>query len=135
MCLTDKVLCNVIYEKTTSSLWAKLESLYTSKNLSNRLYLKKQLFGLHMKKVASIHDHLSVFHKLVSDLLCVNEILKEDDKALLLLNSLPSSYEHLVTTIIYGKDTLKFEQGRLNLYGGLRRKFLMGPLKYTLYKI
>lgn len=42
-------------------------------------------------------------------MLCVDEKLKEDDKALLLLNSLPPSYEHLVTTIIYGKDTLEFE--------------------------
>ncbi|KAK8931206.1 hypothetical protein KSP39_PZI016897 [Platanthera zijinensis] len=36
--------------------------------------------------------------------------VEEEDQALLLLSSLPKSFDHLVTTILYGKDTLKMEE-------------------------
>ena len=32
----------------------------------------------------------------------------DEDKALLLLNFLPDTYEHLTTTLLYGKDEIKF---------------------------
>ena len=35
--------------------------------------------------------------------------LDEEDKSLLLLCSLPESYDSLVTTLLYGKETLKYE--------------------------
>jgi len=38
--------------------------------------------------------------------------LEEEDKALLLLSSLPSSYDILATTIMYGKETLELEDVR-----------------------
>ena len=33
-----------------------------------------------------------------------------EDKALILLNSLPESYDRIVTTILYGKETLILEK-------------------------
>ena len=41
LCLSDEVLYNVMNEKTTSDLWCKLKSLYMTKSLSNKLFLKK----------------------------------------------------------------------------------------------
>jgi len=38
--LADVVLREVVYEETTACLWQRLESLYTSKSLTNKLYLK-----------------------------------------------------------------------------------------------
>ena len=38
--------------------------------------------------------------------------LEEEDKALFLVSSLPSSYNHLATTIMYGKETLELEDVR-----------------------
>ena len=35
--------------------------------------------------------------------------MKEEDKSLLLLCSLPPSYDPLVTMLLYGKETLKYE--------------------------
>jgi len=41
LCLSDKVLYNMINEETTASLWCRLESLYMTKSLSNKLFMKK----------------------------------------------------------------------------------------------
>ena len=38
--------------------------------------------------------------------------VEEEDKALLLLSSLPSSCDQLVTIIMYGKETLELEDVR-----------------------
>jgi len=38
--------------------------------------------------------------------------LEEENKALMLLSSLLSSYDHLTTTIMYGKETLKLKDVR-----------------------
>ena len=38
--------------------------------------------------------------------------LEKEDKALLLISSIPSSYEHLAITIMYGKETLELENVR-----------------------
>ena len=64
-----------------------------------------------MKEGVPILQHLNTFNKILSDLLAL-EVKLEEDKALLLLSSLPSSYNHLVTTIIYGKETLELKDVR-----------------------
>ena len=61
LCLTDDVLFNIVEEKPTTSLWSKLESLYMTKSLKNRIYLKRQLYGTRMKEGTKIADHLNVF--------------------------------------------------------------------------
>jgi hypothetical protein len=41
LCLADDVLFNIVGEDTTSGLWRKLESLYMTKSLMSRIYLKR----------------------------------------------------------------------------------------------
>jgi len=50
LCLADEVMYNMMDEEMTKKLWSRLEILYMTKSLSNKLYLKKQLYGLHMNE-------------------------------------------------------------------------------------
>ena len=59
-----------------------------TKSLSNKLYLKKQLSGLRMKEETVVLEHLN-FNKVISELLAVDVKIEEEDKALILLSSLP----------------------------------------------
>ena len=65
-----------------------------------------------MKEGIPILQHLNAFNRILSDLLALEVNLEEEDKVFLLLFSLPSSYDHLTTTIIYGKETLELEDVR-----------------------
>ena len=58
-----------------------------------------------------ILQYLNTFNRILSDLLAL-EVKIDEDKAVLLLSSLSSSYDHLVTTIMYGKETLELEDIR-----------------------
>jgi len=96
--------------------------LYMTKSLSNKLYLKKQLYGLRMKEGTTVLEHLNFFNKIINELLTVDIKIDKEDKALILLSSLPESYDHIVTTILYGKETIILEEVTSTLLSNEIRK-------------
>src|SRR3954463_5789586 len=80
------------------------------KTLSNKLFLKDQLYNLRMEEGDDLMEHLNVFNHCINDLLRVEVKYEEEDKALLLLRSLPTSFKHFRTTLMFGKKTLRFEE-------------------------
>jgi len=80
------------------------------KSLSNNLYLKKQLYRLRMTEETTVLEHLNFFNKVINELLAVDVKIDEKDKALILFSSLPQSYDHIVTIMLYGKKTLILEE-------------------------
>ena len=71
LCLADEVMYNVMDEDTAIDLWLRLESLYMTKSLSNKLYLKKQLYELRMQEGTTVPEHLNFFNKIINELLAV----------------------------------------------------------------
>nr|GFA39227.1 zinc finger, CCHC-type [Tanacetum cinerariifolium] len=68
---------------------------------------------MHQSKSQS--EHIEEFHKLVGDLAAIDTAILDEDQALLLLTSLPSSYDNFVETLLYGRDTLKLEDSEEHL--------------------
>ncbi|KAG8473398.1 hypothetical protein CXB51_035716 [Gossypium anomalum] len=107
--LDEKALSEVLMEKTSSSLWKRLETLYASKSLANRLVLKQHLFTFRMNESELLRYHISQFITLLNDLNNVEVHIDDEDQAMLLLCSLPPSYKSFKETLIYGRDKLSFE--------------------------
>nr|GEX91472.1 hypothetical protein [Tanacetum cinerariifolium] len=55
--------------------------------------------------------------RLVGDLAATDSVISDEDHTLLLLTSLPSSYDNFMDTLLYGRDTLKLEDGRSSRLG------------------
>jgi len=108
--LSDEVTYNVKEETTAKGTWEKLEKLYMGKTLSNKLFLKDQLYNLRMEEGDDIMEHLNIFNRCINDLLRVEVKYEEEDKALLLLRSLPLSFKHFRTALMFGKETHWFEE-------------------------
>ncbi|MFQ6629191.1 hypothetical protein Gotur_007746, partial [Gossypium turneri] len=77
LCLANRVLQEVLMEKTSSVLWKRLETLYSTKSLANRLVLKQRLFTFHMNECELLRDHISQFITILNDL--KNVEVKIDD--------------------------------------------------------
>ncbi|KAJ8632675.1 hypothetical protein MRB53_026011 [Persea americana] len=103
--LSDEVMFNVMEEEFAKDLWEKLDKLCMGKNLTNKLHLKKQLNGLKMEEGCGLMEHMDTFNRMISDLLRSNVEFDDEDRFLLLLNSLSGPYEHFVITLLYGKET------------------------------
>ena len=55
-------------------------------------------------------EHLNFFNKVISELLAVDVKINEKDNALILLSSLLEPYDHIITTMLYDKETLILEE-------------------------
>uniref|UniRef100_A0A2N9FEH3 CCHC-type domain-containing protein n=1 Tax=Fagus sylvatica TaxID=28930 RepID=A0A2N9FEH3_FAGSY len=101
---------DVMEENSTAGIWLNLEKRYMSKSLTNKLHLKQKLYGLKMTEGADLKQHINTFKQIISDMLRIDIKFEDEDKAMMLLTSLPASYEHMVTTLLYGKETLELEE-------------------------
>ena len=101
LCLVKNILANVFGILTPKGLWEKLEQMYHAKSLSNRLYLKEQFHTLRMEKGKRISDHLSILNDIILDLEAIRVMISNEDKALLPIWSLPTSYEHMKLILMY----------------------------------
>jgi hypothetical protein len=109
LCLSDQVMHHVIGLKTPKEIWDKLETQFMSKTVTTKLYLKQKLYGLKMQEGSDLAGHINVFSQMVTNLEQLGVKIETEDKAIILLCSLPSSYEHVVTTLTYGKESIKVE--------------------------
>ena len=116
LCLSKEVLREVANEVTAAALWLKLESLYMTKSLANKLRLKERLYTIRMVEGTPIQSHLDEFNSIIMDLQNIDIKIEDEDKAVLLVVSLPSTYKHFKEIMLYGNnDTLSFEDVKSNL--------------------
>lgn len=108
--LGDSVRREVSKEKMAEQIWVKLDNIYLHKSLHNRLYLKQKLFAYRMQEDKSIEDQLDKFSKIVDEINNIEVKVNNEDKAITLLNALPSFYENLKDAMIFGKTSLTCEE-------------------------
>ncbi|TYK05711.1 Retrovirus-related Pol polyprotein from transposon TNT 1-94 [Cucumis melo var. makuwa] len=104
--LSDEVLRLVDEATTIGELWKKLESLYLTKFLPNKLYLKKKFFGYKMEKSKGLEENLDEFQKIIVGLNNIGEKMSDENQVVILLNSLPETYREVKAAIKYGQDSL-----------------------------
>ncbi|WOG92416.1 hypothetical protein DCAR_0311682 [Daucus carota subsp. sativus] len=116
LCLVDDIITEIAEEDTPSGLWLMLESLFMTKSLTNKLLLKQRLFSLRMQDGMSLRDHLDQLNTILLELRNINVKVEDKDAALILLVSLPLSYENFMQSVFVGKDTISLEEVRSSLH-------------------
>nr|GEV86095.1 retrovirus-related Pol polyprotein from transposon TNT 1-94 [Tanacetum cinerariifolium] len=76
-----QILQEIIHETIATGLWLKLESLYMTKSLANKLRLKDRLYTFRMKPGTSVQDHLDEFNTILTDLENLDVDIDDEDKA------------------------------------------------------
>ena len=82
MCLVDQVLPEVCAETTAQGFWMKLENTYIGKNMTNKLWLKKQLYSLRMPKRGDLVAHIHKFNQVCSEVMSLDVKIDKEDRAL-----------------------------------------------------
>ncbi|KAH9750881.1 Integrase catalytic domain-containing protein [Citrus sinensis] len=73
------------------------------------------MFSLRMIEGASLDEHIDEFNKVCDELETIDEGPSDESKALLLIGSLPKSYEHFVDALFYERQTLSLEKVKSDL--------------------
>ena len=68
-----------------------------------------------MSEGTSLISHIDEFESIIMDLQNLDVIIDDEDKALLLLCSLPHSYRHFRETMLYRKDTISLRDVKFSL--------------------
>ena len=119
LCLEDEIITQVSGETPSVNLWKKLESLYLTKSLQNKLLLKQHLFALNMQEDTPLKDHLDRLNSILLELRNID--VKVEDVDVLLLVSLPLSYKNSVESFIMDKVTATLEEVRYALHRRMLR--------------
>ncbi|MHC6132813.1 hypothetical protein L8N14_020250, partial [Serratia marcescens] len=97
--LDDVVYNHVENEETSKGVWEKLHELYDRKTSANKAHLIKKLVNLKYQDGKPITNHINEFQGVVNKLASMKLDLDDELRALLLLGSLPDSWETLVITV------------------------------------
>mgnify|MGYP005838035667 CR=1 FL=1 len=95
---------NILHEvlsKKTAALRLKLEGICMTKDLTSKMHLKQKLFLHRLPEGGTVLHHILEFKEIISDLVAMEVKYEEEDTALMLLYSLPSSYTNFRDTICY----------------------------------
>lgn len=98
-CIGQEVFPHLSDEEDAWVLWTKLETMFQSKTSRNKALLMRRLVKMELKYDVSIAEHTSKFQSLVNQLATVGMNIDGEMQALLLLSSLPDSWETLVVSL------------------------------------
>lgn len=105
--LTKNVAYNIVNERTTFSCFKALSNMYEKPSAVNKVFLIRQLVNTKMKEGAGATDHINEFNNILSRLTSVNIVFDDEVQALLLLSSLPESWQGTVTAVSSSSRTTK----------------------------
>ncbi|KAH9733930.1 hypothetical protein KPL71_017199 [Citrus sinensis] len=94
LALTDGVLSSVAEKNTAKEIWDTLTKLYEAKSLHNKIFLKRKLYTLRMAESIMVTDHINTLKTLYSQLTTLGHNIEENERAELLLQSLPDSQKN-----------------------------------------
>ena len=105
---------NVVKEKTTMDLMKALSSMYEKPSANNKVYLMNKLFNLKKAEGTPVAQYLNEFNTITNQLSTVGIEFDDEVHALILLASLPNSWEAMRMAMSNSarKNKLKYDDIR-----------------------
>ena len=97
MHLSESVYFTVQSCSTAFELWKTLSNTYEKKVAATKIYLIWRLYNLRMKESNSIQAHLNEYESLSSQISSQGTTIEDELRAMILMSTLPSSWENFVT--------------------------------------
>ena len=85
-------------------VWKKLSDQFQKKTWANKLGLRRRLYSLKLKEGDSVQEHIRKMTEVFEELAVIGDPVKEEDRVVHLLASLPESYNMLVTALEANAD-------------------------------
>ncbi|GJU06711.1 hypothetical protein Tco_1123141 [Tanacetum coccineum] len=96
LALANGVLSSIEEKKSANEIWDHLARLYEARSLHNKKFLKRKLYALRMTESTSVIEHVNNLNTLFSQLTSLSCIIEPQERAEILLQSLPHSYDQFI---------------------------------------
>jgi hypothetical protein len=114
--LVDSQLHHIKRGKGPAEAWKTLCNIHETRSLSNILFICRKFFTCKMQEGEDLLDHINKVKALADQLACLEVPVRDEDVVMTLLESLPPSYEYLITaleTLPMQDLTMEFVTARL----------------------
>ena len=115
--IDKSIFQNFANEHDASVLWQKLEKMYARTTAQNKANLIRRLVNLKYKDGNNVSEHMSEFQGIVDQLNSMKMMVDDELQALLMLSSLPKSWDTLVVSVSNsapdGKLTVEMVKDRM----------------------
>ena len=100
-CFIDVSLYHNFNEENKADVlnWEKIRVMFENKNIVNRVSVFRKIMRLRYQDGSSMAEHITAFQGLMNQITALEAHLADEVFALLLLGSLPHSWETLVVTL------------------------------------
>ena len=85
-------------------VWKKLCDQFQNKTWVNKLELRRKLYSLRLKEGELVQQHIKVITELFEGLSVIGDAVKEEDRVVHLLASLPESFNMFITALEVNTD-------------------------------
>ncbi|GJZ37700.1 hypothetical protein Tco_0583891 [Tanacetum coccineum] len=99
LALADGVLSSIEEKKSAKEIWDHLARLYEASSLQNKFFLKRRLYALRMTESTSVTEHVNNLNTLFSQLTSLSCKIDSQERAEILLRSLPDSYDQVIINL------------------------------------
>ena len=96
--------------ESPSQVWLKLEGHFQNSSWANQFALRKKLYSLVMADSVSVSQHVKSVVELFDGLSAACDSLKEKDRVMILLSSLPRKFDVLITALQSNKTMPTWEE-------------------------
>ena len=109
--LTHDLKYDVINETSAKSIWGNSCEQVLDEEHREPFALEKKTLSFSVEEGVFINDHINIYMKLLADLTNMDVVIDDEDKALILLSSLPNErYETFELTLINGRTSLSYSE-------------------------
>jgi hypothetical protein len=107
--LTDAQLAHIQYCDNVRSAWEALCGVHEAKTIGNKLFLRRRFFTIKMQEGDDMLVHINTVKAIADQLRSIEVNIMDEDVYMVLLMSLPPSFDNLVTSLksMSTKDVLK----------------------------
>ncbi len=97
--LTNAQLAHIQYCDNVRSVWEALCGVHETKTIGNKLFLRRRFFTIKMQEGDDMLVHINTVKALTDQLRSIEVNITDEDVYMVLLMSLPSSFDNLVTSL------------------------------------
>ena len=97
--LDQKLLALVRSSTTPSELWNRLRRQFERPTLANKIFFRRRLLKIRMDEGGDVDDYLNQLSDCIFQLSTIGIKVPDDEHVLLILSSLPPSFDALITSL------------------------------------
>jgi hypothetical protein len=97
--LTDAQLAHIQYCDNVISAWEAFCGVHEAKKIGNKLFLQKRFFSIKMQEGDDMLVHINMVKALTNQLCSIEMNITDEDVYMVLLMSLPPSFDNLITSL------------------------------------